>query len=560
MKSGGGLTPEQTEAIAEIHNKANKADVYTKAEADGKFISEHQDISGLATKTELATTDEKVTQVGLKVGELDGRVTELEEHGGGTSVEVVDNLTTDDGTKALSARQGKILNDQQANLREVATKAENAVAQVDMQLAVTRNLVTEVKNIGGFANIGEFKADKKYELNDIVTKDGLLYRFLKAHQGAWDSDVVVQTSLAELVQGMIVGSMEECKIYLSAETSVAWENYGVIVENVSAGEVNTYMLNRYGEVSVYIPKGDVYKVSFPVVDGFVQPGDRQFIATNAERVIRIAYSKAEDKFEQVNIHATVQSFEGADYSILNGKLFYAQNDLNEVIATGVMYDGLVQFNIAYGVHYRITMPDVEGYTHNHLNEMHTAGVVSRDILVTYSETGYGVYALDADGKPYTIEQVRNLPDKNIIVAIAYNDSFLNSADRGDGTTGCGFCWPVNAPTFSSMWCSQQVQFDINRLPFIISDAMGLPVVQGKKNTELIMEIASEMAVTVPAATQCNESILTLGGVDRNGFLPAYGQLRRLALNQSFIDEMYEALGKTRLNFTSGYYWTSCQFS
>ena len=31
--------------------------------------------------------------------------------GGGGGVVVVDNLTTDDGTKALSARQGKVLNE-----------------------------------------------------------------------------------------------------------------------------------------------------------------------------------------------------------------------------------------------------------------------------------------------------------------------------------------------------------------------------------------------------------------------------------------------------------------
>lgn len=53
-----------------------KGDVYSKTEADGKYqpkgnyLTEHQDISHLATKQALATTDEKVTQIGHEVGEL----------------------------------------------------------------------------------------------------------------------------------------------------------------------------------------------------------------------------------------------------------------------------------------------------------------------------------------------------------------------------------------------------------------------------------------------------------------------------------------------------------
>ena len=45
---------------AAIADKADAADVYTKTEADGKFLTEHQDISGLSTKEEVAAAYERL--------------------------------------------------------------------------------------------------------------------------------------------------------------------------------------------------------------------------------------------------------------------------------------------------------------------------------------------------------------------------------------------------------------------------------------------------------------------------------------------------------------------
>ena len=45
--------------------KADSDSVYTKQEADEKFLTEHQDISGLATKEEVAAVDEKVDAIDL---------------------------------------------------------------------------------------------------------------------------------------------------------------------------------------------------------------------------------------------------------------------------------------------------------------------------------------------------------------------------------------------------------------------------------------------------------------------------------------------------------------
>ena len=58
-----GLAEANAEQDAEIALKAYAADVYTKTEADAKFLTEHQDISALATKAEVEAVDAKVDAI-----------------------------------------------------------------------------------------------------------------------------------------------------------------------------------------------------------------------------------------------------------------------------------------------------------------------------------------------------------------------------------------------------------------------------------------------------------------------------------------------------------------
>lgn len=86
-----------SDALGELENivslKANKSEVYTKGEADGKFLTEHQDISGKANATDLSaevtrataaegtlttSISDEVTRATTAEGELDTRVTAIE--------------------------------------------------------------------------------------------------------------------------------------------------------------------------------------------------------------------------------------------------------------------------------------------------------------------------------------------------------------------------------------------------------------------------------------------------------------------------------------------------
>ena len=65
LKEIGDKLAEDNNAVSaltsEIANKANAADVYTKNEADAKFLTEHQDISGLATAASVAALADEVS-------------------------------------------------------------------------------------------------------------------------------------------------------------------------------------------------------------------------------------------------------------------------------------------------------------------------------------------------------------------------------------------------------------------------------------------------------------------------------------------------------------------
>ena len=65
LKEIGDKLAEDDNAVSaltsEIANKANAADIYTKNEADAKFLTEHQDISGLATAASVAALANEVS-------------------------------------------------------------------------------------------------------------------------------------------------------------------------------------------------------------------------------------------------------------------------------------------------------------------------------------------------------------------------------------------------------------------------------------------------------------------------------------------------------------------
>ena len=355
------------------------------------------------------------------------------------------------------------------------------------------------------------------------------------------------------------GSSEKVMVKLSAPLAIEWENYHVKVQDRSDSfSSGIYPLNALGECSFNVQIGHIYEVSLPVLEQYPQPVPLTYTASMASRKIEYAYNEAELLYEQVNIRTRVVSVQDG-VEMLDGLLAVARCT-DGTAYVGEFSNGHAEITIPYGKEYTIAYPTVGGYYHDHANDTFVSGVASREIYVHYYWRSFGVNGLDADGNLYTLDEIKALEDKSIIVAASYNDAELEVADRGDGTTGCGFMWKIGETTASAQWAVSNVEFDTARLPFVTSDAIGLQHCAGARYTQYIIEIGEEISVATPAATNCRNSTITIGGVTRNGYLPAYGQLRRLALNYSAVQALYSALGKTAPAITSGFWWTSCQVS
>lgn len=354
------------------------------------------------------------------------------------------------------------------------------------------------------------------------------------------------------------GNEENVRVELSAPDAVDWTQYQVQVQNTTKGTSASYNLNAQGKCTFKIPMGDMYVVILPIVGNYVQPRDIQNAATMVSRVITYLYT-TDSRVELLAIAAHVQSLDGDTISILEGLPIIATD------TQGVNYVGYFTaqgtcntIEIPYGRAYSVLFPSVGGYSHDHNGESHTAGLPSREIDIHYTQIGMGVFGIDADGNKYSLDQIEALADKSIIVAGAYNDADLEASARGDGSYGNGFCWKIGDETISSRaWADANVEFDTTRLPFYSN--LGTLLYAGKHMTDMIIEIGTETGHATPAASGCAAKRLTLGNVDRDGFLPAYDQIYRIAtLNRSAFQALYTALGRTAPTIWSGHWWTSCQ--
>lgn len=361
-----------------------------------------------------------------------------------------------------------------------------------------------------------------------------------------------------------VGAVENVAVKLSAPTSEDWASYKVIVQDITDGANNgEYQLNALGEAKFFIPMGHTYSVMLPIVGDYTPPLIITLTAQLASRIITHEYSMGEVQYEQINISALVVN---GDVSMLNGKLAVAMADSGNSYVSEFV-NGKITMRIPYGEKCKLTLPDIEGWWRDGTNIQFTTGLPSRDMLIHYSEIPIGFFGIDDDGNRYTEEQVQamvdNGEDTSIIHYIGYNDAALAIADRGDGTTGCGFMFKIPHTNVSQAWASSNVEFDDpdteeKDLPFRSSLDLAAKDCASNTNTTKIIAIGEKIGVATPAASYCRSQVVTVGGVDRHGNLPAFGAIYRACLNRAKLESLCALLGKTAPSIHSGSWWTSCQ--
>ncbi len=394
---------------------------------------------------------------------------------------------------------------------------------------------------------------------------------------------------------------ETMSIKLSCADDITWENYKVIVQNITTGAYSEHTLLATGECSFAIPMGETYEVTLPTVgDTYEQPLSRIFVAQVGFRSISYEYVGVSTKEEQVSIIIKIKTTTaGGAMSDIAGNIVTATLSDGQTKTATISDSGTATLTIPYGVYYTLSFPTVTGYTHDHTHDTFLAGIPSRNEVVFYyllSSDIDGVYGIDSDGEPHSLAAIQAMSDeeKAKIVLGAFN-----TAELGDN----GFCWKIkepcgpiatgaSSPLVSKPWAnnnslmlvdSEGKYKPLNQLdencPFynegLSNDAGGQKYFNnGSEYTDLILKAAEEMIAagtaptnfTTPAATYCREQTLTIAGVTKKGFLPAYGQLRRLSINFNDLQALYNALGiaTATINYTptitSGFWWTSCQYS
>lgn len=381
----------------------------------------------------------------------------------------------------------------------------------------------------------------------------------------------------------IRGSMESVALKLAAPATVDWQSLKVTIQDLSAVTSQYIDLSADGECSFAIPLGHRYSITLPYINGYDQPAALTYTATINSRNIDYTYGSQQ---ENLVIRIAVRSkLDGSDASMFNGL------EVSAITATNVKYTGLIEnaqvtIAIPYGVVYTIKMPEFDGLGHNHINETFTAGVPSRNLVYSYVDyNNLNVYGLDADGNAYTVADLQEMGVEaaaSLIVAGAFNNNTLATAPRKDGNIGCGFCWSIASPTFSSGWASANVDFSVNNAIVkqavddgVLTEACGYyskelaySIKDGAGESALVKQVGQVLASAgslnqanpTPAFKAAENKKLTIGGVERSGFLLGFGQLYDLYLNKASMDAFYAALGKTAPSIHSGGWWTACQLN
>ena len=170
----------------------------------------------------------------------------------------------------------------------------------------------------------------------------------------------------------------------------------------------------------------------------------------------------------------------------------------------------------------------------------------------------GAYAFTTEGKVYAPSEVDGLSaaEKAKIEYIAVANSRMSKPVFIKITGGIAG---------NTMWASENVEFDQLKLPYKKSHAAALGDLDGKTNTDNIIEIGESKSTVenpfiTPAASLCREQTATVNGTTYYGFLPAYGQLYSIKEANSDINTIREALGQSTVDFSSGRWWSSTQCS
>lgn len=267
---------------------------------------------------------------------------------------------------------------------------------------------------------------------------------------------------------------------------------------------------------------------------------------------------------------------------LVGKKIHATLEHGEIIEAEIDDRHIATLEVTHGTEYTVSL---EGITHNYYvtkvdKLTHIASEPVRIINVEmHAALTPGFYGITEDGKAYDADEIEAMLDaaqsedekteiRNSFKYIGVNTSNLSAAN-------CGYMYALTGDvrfsnSQSKQWAFSNVAFDPEQLPYKDNDTVASFDLDGKTNTDKIISIGDDIDVETPAADWCRQENhkITVNGVEKYGFLPAYGQLRMLS--NTYYPENVTALVRLHalifnnpsatLPFSSGGWWSSTQCS
>lgn len=231
---------------AALSTKANASDVYTKIEADSKFLTEHQDISNLATKSE-------VTAVADDVNALDNRVVSTE-----NKIDVINGNDATEGSIKKAIADAKEYAKTYTNAETTrATAAEQANSNAIA--IINGNEATE-------GSISKALKDAKSYTNDEVSAEKT--RAKAAEQANADAIAIINGNSAQ--EGSIKKALADAKEYANERA-----------ENVNT-TLTTQINALYNTVATKANAADVYTKAEIEAKGYLTNANLTNVATKSE--------------------------------------------------------------------------------------------------------------------------------------------------------------------------------------------------------------------------------------------------------------------------------------
>lgn len=334
------------------------------------------------------------------------------------------------------------------------------------------------------------------------------------------------------------------------------------VTDNTAQTSQSLVLDASGNCTFQIPKNHSYTISVADLAGYHSIPDETFRASMDERSINLVFQAATSNYETIIVQVTIKNAQGQD--ITSTDTDFVGLDVNCAITGGQTLTAQIgsnhqcQFQVPYGSVYTITDPTApSGYKSQYQTTFsHTASIPQRYISMHYIVwAADGIYGVKADGSLYNYEAIEAMSsaEREEIIAVAINTSRLQTANAG-------FMYKLPTTTQGKQWADQNVEFDQSLLPYKSNHNAAILDLDGAGNTQKIISIGDSMSVETPAADYCYAQTLTIGGVAKNGFLGAYGQMYALSENIVVLNALHTLLGKAAGGFTSGSWWASTQAS